>query len=94
MPLVVRTVTVSDPRGLHTRPSAAIASTAAGFSCSIIFRYMGRSACASSVLSLMMLAATRGAEIEITAEGDDAARAVESISRILRETVRGEHKCR
>lgn len=84
MPQIVRTVTVSDPRGLHTRPSAAIARVAGSFRCSIVFRYMGRSACASSVLSLMMLAATRGAEIEITAEGEEALPAVERITRILR----------
>ena len=93
MPQIVRTVTVSDPRGLHTRPSAAIASAAAACRCSIVFRYMGRSACASSVLSLMMLAATRGAEIEITADGDDAASAVEKITRILRQPVQGVHQC-
>jgi phosphotransferase system HPr (HPr) family protein len=45
---------------------------------------MGRSACASSVLNLMMLAATRGAEIEITADGEDAREAAEQIAAILR----------
>jgi phosphocarrier protein len=84
MPRIVRTVTVADPRGLHTRPSAAIAAAASACRASVVLHYMGRSAGATSVLSLLMLAAGRGAEVEITAEGDDAATAVARVARILR----------
>lgn len=93
MPVIVRNVVVSDPKGLHMRPSSAIAALARDCDASITLRYMGRSASATSVLSLMMLAATRGAEIEITAEGDAAAchPVLDGICQVLRSTQEGPH---
>ncbi|MEO0424791.1 MAG: HPr family phosphocarrier protein [Pseudomonadota bacterium] len=94
MAVVVRNVVVSDPRGLHMRPSSAIAEAARGAEGSTItLHYMGRSASATSVLSLMMLAATQGAEIEITAEGERPCQpTVERICQILRTTQVGSHE--
>lgn len=92
--MIVRNVVVSDPRGLHTRPSAAIAAVARETPATITLHYMGRSADAASVLSLMMLAATRGAQVEITAEGgEDCQAAVDHICQILRSTQAGPHAC-
>ncbi len=93
MAVFVRNVVVSDPRGLHMRPSSAIAEAAREAEGTITLRYMGRSASATSVLSLMMLAATQGAEIEITAEGERSCQpVVERICQILRSTQVGSHK--
>lgn len=93
MAVLVRNVVVSDPRGLHMRPSSAIAEAARASQGTITLHYMGRSASATSVLSLMMLAATQGAEIEITCEGEHVCQpTVERICQILRSTQVGSHE--
>lgn len=94
MGVIVRNVVICDPRGLHTRPSAAIAAVARSSQATITLSYMGRRADAGSVLGLMMLAATRGAQIEVTGEGEGCHEAVEEVCHILRSVQTGPHPCR
>ena len=74
------TFAVADRDGLHARPCARIAKTAAKFKkCAVTLHFDGRSAKATSVFELLGLVAAGGAVIEVRAVGKDAAACVAAI---------------
>ena len=77
-----RTTMITNPSGLHARPAAVFAQTAAGYSSrvSVRRREEGAAACdAKSIIRLMALGLGTGAEIEISAEGSDERAAVDAL---------------
>ena len=72
-------VRITNKRGLHARASAKIVEAAARFQSLITVNRDGQSVNARSIMGLMMLAASTGAEVEICAEGEDAAEALIAI---------------
>lgn len=70
---------VGNDRGLHTRPSTEIVKCASGFKSEVKLVYQKNEANAKSLLGILMLAAAKGAKINITAEGVDAEEAVQSL---------------
>ena len=73
------TFTIINDRGLHTRPSTEIVKCASSFLCDITLRYKSTDVNARSLLGILMLAAERGAKIQIKAVGVDAKEAVEKL---------------
>lgn len=83
-----QTFTIINKRGLHARAAAKFATTSALFNAAIKARI--HSSCNSrhwvdgkSVMSLMLLAASQGTELEIQAEGDDAQQALEALRQLI-----------
>jgi len=72
-------VRITNKRGLHARASAKIVEAAARFQSVITVNRDGQSVNARSIMGLMMLAASTGAEVEICAEGADAKDALTAI---------------
>ncbi|HET9878421.1 MAG TPA: HPr family phosphocarrier protein [Candidatus Limnocylindria bacterium] len=76
-------VTVANPSGLHARPAAAFVKAAAAFSSEIrvanLTRDPERRASAKSILGVMQLGVSRGHELAIEAEGEDAECAVQEL---------------
>lgn len=60
---------VKQDKGIHARVAYAIAKAAKALSSKITFKKGGQTANGDSVLQLLMLAAGKGAEIEVTASG-------------------------
>ena len=81
--MIERTLTVTNPRGIHARPSALVASTAADYHASVTIYKGQQSADAASVLSVMMLAAQHGEQLRLVAEGEDAIAAIEAVAQAL-----------
>lgn len=71
---------IKNDRGLHTRPSTEIVKTASMFNCEIWLNYQKMDVNAKSMLGVLMLAAHRGARVRITAMGEDAEEAVETLT--------------
>lgn len=71
--------TVSNDRGLHTRPSTEIVKCATSFKAEVRLAYQKKRVNAKSILGILMLAAAKGARITVEAVGDDAEEAVSSI---------------
>lgn len=63
---------MKNPLGLHTRPAAAIVKILQPLKSSVFFTYKNETINARSIMSILMLAAKKNSQIEITAEGDDA----------------------
>jgi phosphocarrier protein HPr len=75
---------VGNDRGLHTRPSTEIVKCASSFKSEVRLSYQKNEANAKSVLGILMLAATKGAKIGVTAQGVDADAAVESLLQLAK----------
>jgi phosphocarrier protein len=79
-------VTVANKLGLHARPATLFVQTAAMASADITVRRTDQSESVDgkSIMQMMMLAATQGTKIEITATGSDAKEAVASLVKLVR----------
>ena len=78
-----KTLEVVNKLGLHARAAAKLIELASGFESRISIRSNDREADAKSIMRVMMLAASRGARIEVVAQGADAAEAVDAIERLV-----------
>lgn len=69
---IVRKLKVKNPLGLHTRPAAAIVKLLQPSKSSVFFTYKNETINARSIMSILMLAAKKNAQLVVTIEGDDA----------------------
>ena len=76
-------VRVQNRLGLHARPVTLIVRLAKTFACRISLERAGTVSDAKSVMALLLLAAEKGTELTVTAEGHDAEEAVEALERLF-----------
>ncbi len=76
---------VLNDRGLHTRPSTEIVKCASAYKSDIKLCYQGLEVNAKSLLGILMLAAPRGARIQVVAVGVDAEEAVAGLLHLARQ---------
>jgi phosphotransferase system HPr (HPr) family protein len=74
-----RSVIVTNPAGLHARPSAAIVKAVGRFKSKVKIRKENEEVDAGNILEIMTLGATRGAELLLTAKGPDADQALDAV---------------
>lgn len=79
-------VAIENRLGMHARPAMMFVEVAAKHPCAISIRRQDQSEIfdGKSIMQVMMLAATRGTKIEITATGDDAEKAVNALVKLIR----------
>ena len=70
---------VLNEKGLHTRPSTELVKCAASFKSDINLTYQDLTVNAKSLLGILMLAAAKGAKVQIDAVGEDADEAISAI---------------
>ncbi len=80
---LTRILVIANQRGLHARAAAMFVKTAGAFDAEISVRKDGTQVSGVSILGLMMLAAGQGCEIELIANGPEAAEAVEAIAEVV-----------
>lgn len=78
-----QTFTIINRLGLHARAAAKFVTTASEFNSEIHVSRGDRQVNGKSIMGVMMLAAAKGTEIEVTAEGDDAASALQAIGELI-----------
>lgn len=78
-----RIVEIVNMRGLHARASAKFVTCARKFTASIDVSHDGQTVPGRSIMGLMMLAATPGSRITISAEGDDAEAALTALAELV-----------
>ena len=74
-----RQVTIQNRLGLHARAAARFVHTAAQFKARVTAGRDGRVMDGKSILGILLLGASRGTTVEITAEGEDEEAAVEAL---------------
>jgi phosphocarrier protein HPr len=81
--LVSKTVKIVNKLGLHARPSAKVVQTATRFKSEITLEKEGLEVNGKSIMGVMMLAAEMGAEITITATGEDEEDAIQAMCEVV-----------
>jgi phosphocarrier protein HPr len=77
------TLTVSNPLGLHARAAARFVHTASAFTCRIRVGRAGREMDGKSIMGLLLLSASQGTVITVTAEGPDEEAAIAALGGLV-----------
>lgn len=75
--------TVTSESGIHARPATILVQTASKFNSDIHLEYNGKTVNLKSIMGVMSLGIPKGAQIKITAEGEDAAEAMAALTETL-----------
>ena len=78
-------ITVLNDKGLHTRPCTELARCACRFRSKIRLRFQRLQVNAKSLLGILMLAAAKGSQIEVEAEGEDAEEALKALDQLAKD---------
>lgn len=81
--MISTTITVPNKAGLHARAAAKLVSTAAAFKSKIMLGTAEKMVDAKSILSLMLLAAPLGSELNLVLDGSDEQDALNAILHLL-----------
>lgn len=76
-------VIIVNKLGLHARPAMCFVDVASQFGSTIIVKRGEQSVDGKSIMQMMLLAATKGTELEVVAEGDDATKACEALKKLV-----------
>lgn len=78
------TVTIVNQLGLHARAATKLAQLCMQFDAKIELQQDGRSADASSVLALLMLASSKGKNVDVVTTGEQAEAALSAVTSLIR----------
>ncbi|NVK44113.1 MAG: HPr family phosphocarrier protein [Oceanospirillaceae bacterium] len=81
--MIEKKVTIINKLGLHARAAAKLINTTGQFSSQIRIDKDGREVDGKSIMSVMMLAASKGTELTIRADGEDEEAAIEAIETLI-----------
>jgi phosphotransferase system HPr (HPr) family protein len=83
MPIVRKRLQVRSRQGLHARPAALFVQVANRFRSTVRVRKGRREVDGKSIMGLLTLAVSRGATIELIAQGSDATDALQALEQIV-----------
>ncbi len=81
--MIKTTVLISNRLGLHARASAKLTKLAGSFKSEVYLSRNGRRVNAKSIMGVMMLAAGKGSEVDLEAEGPDEAQAMGALVELI-----------
>lgn len=83
MPALVREFDIVNERGLHARASAKFVKCAEAFDADIAVSRDGQTVPGTSIMGLMMLTASQGTSITVTATGPQAEAALAALAALV-----------
>jgi phosphocarrier protein HPr len=83
MPTISREMNITNQRGLHARASAKFVKCAEGFDANVVVSRDGQSVPGTSIMGLMMLAASIGTQIVVEASGPQADAAMSALEDLV-----------
>lgn len=81
--MIEQSFTIINNLGLHARAAAKFVTIASQFDADIQVSRNGRTVNGKSIMGVMMLAAGKGTDIQINAEGEDAELALQAIETLI-----------
>lgn len=81
--MITHDITIINKLGLHARAAAKFVSTASAFSCEIKVSKDGQQVDGKSIMSVMMLAASKGTELQLHFDGADAIKAQRALVELI-----------
>jgi len=76
-------VVIVNKLGLHARASAKLTQLASRFACEVWLSRNGRRVNAKSIMGVMMLAAGKGATVNVEVDGADATEALRALKALI-----------
>ncbi len=80
---IVRVMSICNRKGLHARASAKFVQTVEKFDADVRVMRCGETVGGTSIMGLMMLAASPGTSITVEATGPEAAEVVEALAALI-----------
>jgi phosphocarrier protein HPr len=80
-----RKIIIVNKLGLHARASAKFVSLASEFKSEVLLRRNDQEVNGKSIMGIMMLAAAKGSELELCADGKDETHAVEALTALIQD---------
>lgn len=80
-----KTVVMTNPTGLHTRPGGVFVAKAKEFESDVFVEHDGKKVNGKSLLKLLSIGIKNGSEVTVHAEGPDADQAVEILGTLMAE---------
>ena len=77
------TIPIINKLGMHARASAKFVTLAAQFKSDVTLGRNGQNANGKSIMGIMMLAAGKGSQVELTVNGDDEDQALEALMGLI-----------
>ncbi|MGN0243311.1 MAG: HPr family phosphocarrier protein [Lachnospiraceae bacterium] len=81
--MTTKKITINLPNGLDARPVALLVQVASQFESRIVVETENKKINAKSIMGMMSLGLDTGEEINISADGEDEAEAIENIEKYL-----------
>jgi len=81
--MINKNITIINKLGLHARAAAKLITIASKFESSIEIECKGNKVNGKSIMGVMMLAASKGTDIELIISGNDEQQALESLSTLI-----------
>ena len=79
-----QTIPIINKLGLHARAAAKLVTTASRFAADIKITHIGHTVNGKSIMGVMMLAAAKGSDIDVSASGSDELEALEAICQLVK----------
>ena len=83
MVLIEKEIVIRNEAGLHARPAALFVQIANKYDSEISVKKGKRVVNGKSIMGIMMLAAGKGSRLLVSANGDDADKAIEELEKLL-----------
>ncbi len=81
--MIMASVTIVNKLGLHARAASRLVNTASGFAAEIRIVKGARAVNAKSIMGVLTLAASRGTDLTIEAEGADEQQALDAVTQLI-----------
>jgi phosphotransferase system HPr (HPr) family protein len=83
MTTISKELTIVNKLGLHARAASKLAQLCQNFTAKITLELEDKSADASSIMAIMLLAGGQGKIVKVTAQGPDAKQALAAIGQLI-----------
>ena len=81
--MLERNIEIVNKLGLHARAAAKLVNTAGRYASKVEIEFAGNNADAKSIMSVMMLAASKGSQILVRTDGEDEQTAMDAICGLI-----------
>lgn len=81
--MLKQTLRIVNKLGLHARAAAKLVKLASAFESQVQVKRQQREVNGKSIMGVMLLAASKGTEIELTVDGVDEIKAMEELSQLI-----------
>lgn len=81
--MLKQTLRIVNKLGLHARAAAKLVKLASAFESQVQVKRQQREVNGKSIMGVMLLAASKGTEIELTVDGADEIKAMEELSQLI-----------